>query len=111
MLRTVVLWKLTDVSEVLTASIISHPDDGSSKRLRNVGQFLPFIVFMMEAVSTSETLVSFYQTTRRNISVDNHLHTRRCEKLKSHNFSVVLLMNDPILFTLFIILSPGYLTC
>jgi hypothetical protein len=39
---------------------------------------------MMEAVSTSETLVSVYQTTRRNIPEDSHLHTRRRENLKSH---------------------------
>jgi hypothetical protein len=39
--------KETDVSEVLTASVI--------------------IAVMMEAVSTSETSVDFYQTTRRNI--------------------------------------------
>jgi hypothetical protein len=29
---------------------------------------------MMEAVSTSETSVIFYQTTRRNIPEDSHLH-------------------------------------
>jgi hypothetical protein len=28
---------------------------------------------MMEAVSTSETSVNFYQTTRRNIPEDSHL--------------------------------------
>jgi hypothetical protein len=31
------------------------------------------ITLMMEAGSTSETLVNFYQTTRCNISEDNHL--------------------------------------
>jgi hypothetical protein len=31
------------------------------------------IVLMMETVRTSETLVSFYQTTRRNIPEDGHL--------------------------------------
>jgi hypothetical protein len=36
----------------------------------------------MEAESTS--LKRFYQTTRRNIPENNHLHTRRREKLKSH---------------------------
>jgi hypothetical protein len=51
-LRRVVSKKLTDVLEVLTASII--------------------IVVMMEAVSTSETSVSFYKTTRRNIPKDSH---------------------------------------
>jgi hypothetical protein len=29
----------------------------------------------MEAVSTSETSVNFYQTTRRNIPEDSHLQT------------------------------------
>jgi hypothetical protein len=39
---------------------------------------------MMEAASTSETLVIFYQTTRRNNPKDSHLYTRRRENLKSH---------------------------
>jgi hypothetical protein len=43
-----------------------------------------FIALMMEAVSSSEMLVSIYQTTRRNIPEDSHLHTRRHENLKSH---------------------------
>jgi hypothetical protein len=37
-----------------------------------------------QAVNTSETSVSFYQTTWRNIPQDTHLHTRRRENLKSH---------------------------
>jgi hypothetical protein len=41
------LVEVTDVSEVLTASI--------------------FIALMMEVVSTSKTSVNFYQTTRHNI--------------------------------------------
>jgi hypothetical protein len=36
---------------------------------------------MMEAVSTSETSVNLYQTTRCNIPEDSHLHTRRRENL------------------------------
>jgi hypothetical protein len=39
---------------------------------------------MMKAASTYETSVNFYQTTWRNNSEDSHLHTRRCENLKSH---------------------------
>jgi hypothetical protein len=39
---------------------------------------------MMEAASTSETLVNFYQTTRRNIPGESHLRTRRPKNLKSH---------------------------
>jgi hypothetical protein len=39
---------------------------------------------MMDAASTSETSVNFYQTTWRNNLEDSHLHTRRRENLKSH---------------------------
>jgi hypothetical protein len=38
---------------------------------------------MMVSVSTSETSLNFYQTTRRNVPADSHLHTR-LENLKSH---------------------------
>jgi hypothetical protein len=41
-------------------------------------------VLMMEAASISETLVNFYQTTRRNNPEDSHLHIRRRENLKSY---------------------------
>jgi hypothetical protein len=37
----------------------------------------------MEAASTSETSVNFYQTARRNIPEDSYLHTRRRKNLKS----------------------------
>jgi hypothetical protein len=66
MLRRVVLWKSTDVLEVLTASIIA---------------------LMMEAVRTSETSVSFYQTTLHNIPEDSRLHTRCRENQKYHLIS------------------------
>jgi hypothetical protein len=42
------------------------------------------IALMMEATRTSETLVNFYQTTRRNNPEGSDLHTRRRENLKSH---------------------------
>jgi hypothetical protein len=53
MLRHVVWYKLTDVSEVLTACIIT---------------------LMTEAVSTSETSVNFFETKWRNIPEDSYLH-------------------------------------
>jgi hypothetical protein len=34
---------------------------------------MSFIALMMEAASTSETLVNFYQTTRRYNPEDSHL--------------------------------------
>jgi hypothetical protein len=37
------------------------------------------IALMMEAVSTSEISVSFYQSTWHNIPEDSYLHTRRLE--------------------------------
>jgi hypothetical protein len=38
----------------------------------------------MIALSTSETSVNFYQTTRRNDPEQKNLHTRRRENLKTH---------------------------
>jgi hypothetical protein len=37
----------------------------------------------MEVVSTPETLVNFYDTSRRNIPEDNHVETRR-ESMKDN---------------------------
>jgi hypothetical protein len=37
---------------------------------------LVFVTLTMEAASIAETSVNFYQTTRRNIPEDGHLHTR-----------------------------------
>jgi histidine ammonia-lyase len=64
MYRRVVRLKLTDVSEVHTASIIT--------------------ALTMEAVRTSEMSVNFNVTTLRYIPEDSKLHTRRRENLKSH---------------------------
>jgi hypothetical protein len=62
-LRRIGSQKLTDVSEVRTASIIR---------------------VMMEAVSTSEMSVNFYQTTRRSVPEGCHLYTHRRDNVKSH---------------------------
>jgi hypothetical protein len=42
------------------------------------------IIRVMEAASTSETLVNIYQTTWCNNPEDSHPHNRSCENLKSH---------------------------
>jgi hypothetical protein len=39
---------------------------------------------MMEATRTSETLVNFYQSTRRYNPEDSHLRTHRRQNLKSY---------------------------
>jgi hypothetical protein len=41
------------------------------------------VALMMEAARTSETLVNFYQTTRRYNPEDSHLHTHCRENLRS----------------------------
>jgi hypothetical protein len=61
MLRRVVWWTLTDVTEVLSS----------------------IIALMMDAVSIFEMSINIYQTTRCNIPEDSCLHTRRRENLKS----------------------------
>jgi hypothetical protein len=43
------------------------------------------ITLMMEAMSTAEMSVSFYQTTRRSIPEDILLHTRRRDNAKYPN--------------------------
>jgi hypothetical protein len=48
------------------------------------------IALMMEAASTPETSVNFYQTTQRNNPEDSHFHTRCHENLKSHQFTYLL---------------------
>jgi hypothetical protein len=45
---------------------------------------------MMEVISTSETSINLYQTTRRIIPEQGHLHTRHRENLKSNQQSVHL---------------------
>jgi hypothetical protein len=68
LLHHVVWWKLTDISEVLAASII-----------RAI-----LIALMMGATRTSEMFANFYHTTWRNIWEDSYLHTRLHENLKSY---------------------------
>lgn len=65
MLRYIVSHKLTDATEVLTASITRT-----------------IFALMLEPVTTSETSVNFNQSTRRNILYNNHLHIGRRDNLK-----------------------------
>jgi hypothetical protein len=51
---------------------------------------------LMEAVSSSETSVSIYQTTWRNIPEDSHLDTRCFENLKSHISVLRLVLQQQI---------------
>jgi hypothetical protein len=82
MLRRAVWHELTDVSEVLTASIM------------RAMIIMMITALMMEAVSTSETSTSFYQTARRNSAEDSHLYTCRRENLKSHDFTELVCVDN-----------------
>jgi hypothetical protein len=61
---------------------------------------------MMEAASTSKTLVNFYWTTQRNNQEDSHLHTRRRENLTSRLLSNLRcnLVNVELLRNLYFVL-------
>jgi hypothetical protein len=73
LLRRVVWWKFTNVSEVLAACIIA---------------------LMMEAARISETLVNFYQTTRCYNPEDSNLQTNSCQLVKR----ALLLWNLKLLY-------------
>jgi hypothetical protein len=60
------MYEFTEVSEVLSASIIRR----------------------MEAVQTSETSVNSYQSTRRYNPEDSHLRTHRWENLKTYSTAI-----------------------
>jgi hypothetical protein len=68
MSRLIVLYKLTDVSEVRAPSILA------------------VIVLIMETVHISETSFNLYKTTRRDIPEGCCLHTLECKNVKSHSY-------------------------
>jgi hypothetical protein len=56
------------------------------------------------AATTSETSINLYQTKRRNIPEDNHLHNRRRENLKSLR---IIPLTGFLLFTAVVPRSAG----
>jgi hypothetical protein len=60
---------------------------------------------MMEAARTSETLVNFYQTTRRYNPADSHLRTHRRENLRPQVIQFI------IYFLFLIIIAIKYSRC
>jgi hypothetical protein len=83
--RRVVWKKFTNVSEVLAASIIramirmthSHSSDSMQHIIGVLAASIirAMIALMMEAARTCETLINFYQTTRRYNPEDSHLNS------------------------------------
>jgi hypothetical protein len=82
------------VSDVLTVSIIRA--------------MVRVIVLMMEAVSTSETSVNFYQTTRCNISEDIHLYVLQLFHVAILN---MLIFNFPYFRISSILLTFTFIFC
>jgi hypothetical protein len=90
--RKRVIWGHHSFSDLDTNTESLLPVSGFvslSKHLQNAMESFQGAL-MMKTVSTSETSVNFYPTTRRNISEDSHLNTCRRENLKSHLFMVYL---------------------
>jgi hypothetical protein len=52
--------------------------------LRRACHYQGLIAPMMDAISTSETSVNFYEISHSNIPEDSDLHTRRRDNPKSH---------------------------
>jgi hypothetical protein len=72
MLRRAVRYKVTDISNGLTASITN----------------LYVTALMTEAASTSKKSVNFYHTIQCNIPEDGHFHTHRLENLNLTCFQI-----------------------
>jgi hypothetical protein len=58
------------------------------------------VALMMEAARTSETLVNFYQTTRRYNPEDSNLRTHRRENLKSYLEMIFLNNINQLIFVM-----------
>jgi hypothetical protein len=84
MLCRVIRWKITEVSEVLTASIIRVQRRSLVEIDRRFRGAYEALTLMMEAVRTSEISMKLYQTTQHNIPEDGHLHVHHCENLRAH---------------------------
>jgi hypothetical protein len=54
--------------------------------LTEISEYLAalFYTIKMESAGSSETLMNFYQATRRHVSEDSFLHSQRRENLKFH---------------------------
>jgi hypothetical protein len=71
---------------------------------------VPKIALMMEAASTSETMVNFYQTTLRYNPEDSHLRTHRREKIKSYFVSILFALLVDLLVRRHHANSTGHVT-
>jgi hypothetical protein len=66
---------------------------GIKLRSKNILYFVPpssGLTALMEAASTYETSVNFYETTQCNSPEDSHLHTHHCENHKSQCMHLIV---------------------
>jgi hypothetical protein len=61
-----------------------------------VHECILFIALIMEAASTSEMLVNFYQTTQHNIPENNHLRTLLIQTTSQHRLTTYKLQLSAI---------------
>jgi hypothetical protein len=62
------------------------------------------MMLMVEAVTTTETSVNSYQSTRRYNPEDSHIHNYRSQNLKSYLNTTVLKISDSPYFPTFCII-------
>jgi hypothetical protein len=72
--------KVTVFSDVAPYSLVKI-----YRPFRSAWSIASNIALMTKTLSTSETSVNFYQTTRHNFPEDSHLHFRRRENQKTHD--------------------------
>jgi hypothetical protein len=82
------------ISSLTWTTMSANPDLRGEKPVTNLLNYAMWglwVALMMEAASTSETLVNFYQTTRCDNPEDSHLHTTRIHGATTQKTAIFIL--------------------